>query len=258
MSILDKLVEASRRRVEREKRENPRPKLLTARKLKAFAFEEALRAQGMSFICEVKKASPSKGLIAPEFPYLDIAKDYEAAGAAAISVLTEPDYFLGKDQYLREIREAVKLPLLRKDFIVDNYQIEQAYCMGADAVLLIAAVLEPGQLKDYIAYADSLGLSCLVEAHDEEEVDNALNAGVRIIGVNNRDLRTFTVDLQNSVRLRGLVPGEILFVAESGIRNWEDVRVLEENRIDAVLVGETLMRAEDRKAALTALRGGGI
>lgn len=258
MSILDDLVAASRRRAEREKEENPQIKPMTARKLKPFAFEEALRARGMSFICEVKKASPSKGLIAPEFPYLDIARDYEAAGAAAISVLTEPDYFLGKDQYLKEIREAVGLPLLRKDFIVDPYQIEQACCMAADAVLLIAAVLTRVQLKEYITHADSLGLSCLVEAHDEKEIDSALTAGARIIGVNNRDLRTFNVDLQNSIRLRSFVPGDILFVAESGIRNTGDVRVLEENHIDAVLIGETLMRAKDRRAALAALRGNGI
>lgn len=258
MSILDDLVAASWRRVEREKEEKPQPEPLTARILKPFAFEEALKAQGMSFICEVKKASPSKGLIAQEFPYLDIAEDYESAGAAAISVLTEPDYFLGKDQYLKEIREAVELPLLRKDFIIDSYQIEQARCMGADAVLLIAAVLTSGQLSQFIAKADSLGLSCLVEVHNEEEIGCALKAGARIIGVNNRDLRTFTVDLHNSIRLRSLVPREILFVAESGIRNTDDVNKLGENHIDAVLIGETLMRAKDRKAALATLKRGSV
>ena len=204
----------------------------------------------MSFICEVKKASPSKGLIAHDFPYVDIAKDYEAAGASAISVLTEPEYFLGSNEYLKEIRRHVSVPLLRKDFTVDPYQIFEAKVIGASAVLLICALLDTETLRTGIHLCDSLGMSALVEAHDEEEIKSALRAGARIIGVNNRNLKTFSVDFSNSIRLRSLVPDDVLFVAESGVKSADDIRLLHEAGVDGVLIGETLMRAADKKKIL--------
>ncbi len=216
----------------------------------SFPFARTLAQEGISFICEVKKASPSKGLIAPDFPYLEIAKDYEKAGASAISCLTEPFYFQGQDQYLREIAQTVQIPVLRKDFTVDEYMIYQAKTLGASAVLLICAILDDGQLSAYGQLATELGLSALVEAHDEEEVERALRADAKIVGVNNRDLRTFKVDINNSLRLRRLVPPEILFVSESGIRTAEDIRNLRENGTDAVLIGETLMRSKEKERLL--------
>lgn len=218
-------------------------------------FLQALQKDGMSYICEVKKASPSKGLIASDFPYLAIAKEYEQAGASAISCLTEPFYFQGADQYLREISAAVQIPVLRKDFTVDEYMIYQAKSLGASAVLLICAILDDGELRAYRQLAKELGLDALVEAHDEYEVDRALNLGAEIVGVNNRDLRTFQVDMNNSIRLRKMAPDNVVFVSESGIRTPEDIRLLYENKVDAVLIGETLMRSPDKKAALESLNG---
>ena len=218
-------------------------------------FFQALQKDGMSYICEVKKASPSKGLIAPDFPYLAIAKEYEQAGASAISCLTEPFYFQGADQYLREISAAVQIPVLRKDFTVDEYMIYQAKSLGASAVLLICAILDDGELRAYRQLAKELGLDALVEAHDEYEVDRVLNLGAEIVGVNNRDLRTFQVDMNNSIRLRKMAPDNVVFVSESGIRTPEDIRILYENKVDAVLIGETLMRSPDKKAALESLNG---
>lgn len=223
-----------------------------------FPFREALSGDEISFICEVKRASPSKGLIAPDFPYLDIARDYERAGASAISCLTEPFWFKGRDEYLAEISNAVTIPVLRKDFTVDEYMIYQAKTLGASAVLLICSILSKDQLSEYLGIAHSLGLSALVEAHDEDEVRTALSAGAGIIGVNNRDLRTFTVDINNSARLRKLVPPEILFVSESGIKTAADIEALRSNGTNAVLIGETLMRSPDKKAALDELRGHAI
>lgn len=220
-----------------------------------FPFEQALAKKWMSFICEVKKASPSKGLIAPEFPYVQIAKEYEAAGADAISVLTESAYFQGKNEYLTKIRQTVQIPLLRKDFTVDEYMIYEAKNIGADAVLLICAILSPMQLSEYAGIARELGLSALVEAHDEREVKMALAADARIVGVNNRNLKDFTVDINNSVRLREMVPENILFVSESGMKTRQDIERLEQNGTNAVLIGETLMRSADKKAALQELRG---
>lgn len=220
-----------------------------------FPFRKALSGDEISFICEVKRASPSKGLIAPDFPYPDIARDYERAGAAAISCLTEPYWFKGKDEYLTEISKAVKIPVLRKDFTVDEYMIYQAKILGASAVLLICSILSREQLSEYLETAHSLGLSALVEAHDEDEVRTALSVGAGIIGVNNRDLRTFTVDISNSARLRKLVPPEVLFVSESGIKTAADIEALRSNGTNAVLIGETLMRSPDKKAALDELRG---
>ena len=218
-------------------------------------FLQALQKDGMSYICEVKKASPSKGLIAPDFPYLTIAREYEQAGASAISCLTEPFYFQGADQYLREIAATVQIPVLRKDFTVDEYMIYQAKSLGASAVLLICAILDDGELRAYRQLAKELGLDALVEAHDEYEVDRALNLGAEIVGVNNRDLRTFQVDMNNSIRLRKMAPDNVVFVSESGIRTPEDIRLLYENKVDAVLIGETLMRSPDKKAALESLNG---
>ncbi len=223
-----------------------------------FPFKKALGGDEISFICEVKRASPSKGLIAPDFPYLDIAKDYERAGASAISCLTEPFWFKGRDEYLTEISNAVKIPVLRKDFTVDEYMIYQAKTLGASAVLLICSILSKEQLSEYLGIAHSLGLSALVEAHDEDEVRTALSVGAGIIGVNNRDLRTFTVDINNSARLRKLVPPEVLFVSESGIKSAADIEALRSNGTNAVLIGETLMRSPDKKAALDELRGHAI
>jgi indole-3-glycerol phosphate synthase len=220
-----------------------------------FPFEQALKKEGMSFICEVKKASPSKGLIAPDFPYVQIAKEYEQAGASAISVLTEPEYFKGSNEYLTEISKAVSIPLLRKDFTVDDYMIYEAKVIGASAVLLICAILTDEQLTEYLEVAHSLGLSALVEAHTEEEVERAKKAGARIIGVNNRDLKTFTVDVTTSVRLRNLVPSDTVYVSESGIKTPEDVQKLKENGTDAVLIGETFMRSENKVEALRWLNG---
>ena len=258
MNILDQLADYARERVARDKAQ------VTLETLKAqalalpvgeFAFEKALRKPDLSFICECKKASPSKGLIAPEFPYLDIAGPYEFPGADAISVLTEPKWFLGSDQYLSDIAAAVDIPCLRKDFTVDAYMIYQAKMLGASAVLLICSLLNEREIKDYIALCDTLGLSALVEAHDEDEVQMALNAGARIIGVNNRNLKTFSVDTENSKRLRALIPPEVLFVSESGVGSAQDVAELRAVGADAVLIGETLMRAADKHAKLAELRG---
>ena len=261
MTILDQLADHARKRVMAEMEENS---LDTMRELAMskssaagdlFAFEQALRKEDVSFICECKKASPSKGLIAPNFPYLEIAKEYEAAGADCISVLTEPKWFLGNDEFLKEIAEAVSIPCLRKDFTVDEYQIYQAKVLGASAVLLICSILTEDQMKDYIRICDNLGLSALVEVHDEQEVQTALNTGARIIGVNNRNLKDFSVDTDNSCRLRELIPPNVLFVSESGVRTAEDVSALRKIGADAVLIGETLMRASDKRAKLAELRG---
>ena len=258
--ILDKIIEATKIRVAQEKQvESPEAVKTAALALPSdtgFPFEAALRQQDFKFICEVKKASPSKGIIAEHFPYFDIAKEYEVAGAAAISVLTEPDFFKGDKKYLQEIASTVKIPVLRKDFIIDEYQIYEARAIGASAVLLICAILDDERLKCFFELADSLGLSALVEAHDETEVLRAIKAGARIIGVNNRNLKDFTVSLDTSFRLRTLVPDDILFVAESGIKTGEHTKSLYDHGADAVLIGETLMRSPDKKAALAELAAG--
>jgi indole-3-glycerol phosphate synthase len=223
----------------------------------AFPFEQALRSSGMSFICEVKRASPSKGLIAPDFDPVAIARQYEEAGAAAISCLTEPYWFLGRDAYLAAIAEAVSIPVLRKDFVVDEYMIFRAKELGASAVLLICSILSDEELGKFVALAHELGLSALVEAYEPEEVPRALAAGARVVGVNNRDLKTFAVDFGRSLKLRPLVGPERIFVSESGVRCAEDIERLREGGVDAVLVGEALMRKDDRGAALHELDGRG-
>ena len=257
--ILDKIIEATKIRVAQEKQiESPEPVKAAALALPSdtgFPFEAALRQQDFNFICEVKKASPSKGIIAEHFPYLEIAKEYEVAGAAAISVLTEPDFFKGDKTYLQEIASTVKIPVLRKDFIIDEYQIYQAKVWGASAILLICACLDVPTLTKFREIADSLGLSSLVEAHDEAEVQMAIDCGARIIGVNNRNLKDFTVDVQNSVRLRNLVQDDVIFVSESGLETPEDIQVLRDNNIGVALMGETFMRSPNKVEKLAYLYG---
>ena len=257
--ILDKIIEATKIRVAQEKQvESPESVKAAALALPSdtgFPFEAALRQQDFNFICEVKKASPSKGIIAEHFPYLEIAKEYEVAGAAAISVLTEPDFFKGDKKYLQEIASTVKIPVLRKDFIIDEYQIYQAKVWGASAILLICACLDVPTLTKFRELADSLGLSSLVEAHDEKEVQMAIDCGARIIGVNNRNLKDFTVDVQNSVRLRNLVQDDVIFVSESGLETPEDIQVLRDNNIGVALMGETFMRSPNKVEKLAYLYG---
>ena len=262
MSILNEIAARTKERIAEEKFKFPLRELISQQNSdlakhaeEKISFLEALKKPGMSYICEVKKASPSKGLIAPEFPYLEIAKEYEAAGASAISCLTEPFYFMGSDTYLREITETVDIPVLRKDFTVDKYMIYQAKAFGASAVLLICAILNDQELLEYRELAETLGMDALVEAHDENEVARALKTGAKIVGVNNRDLKTFKVDMNNSIRLRNLAPDKVVFVSESGIKNAGDIAILERNRVGAVLIGETLMRSPDKKAALENLNG---
>lgn len=258
MNILDQLAEYAKIRVA----ENMKNKSLQEIREEAlrlpkgnFEFEKALRKDDISFICECKKASPSKGIIAKDFDYLSIAKEYELAGADCISVLTEPKWFLGSDDYLKAIANTVSIPCIRKDFTVDEYMIYEAKLLGAKAILLICAILKEEQIKSYIKICDDLGISALVEAHDEEEIQMAVRAKARIIGVNNRNLKDFSVDVSNSKRLRQQIPDDIIFVSESGISTRDDVKALEAANVDAVLIGETLMRATDKKIKLAELRG---
>ncbi len=260
MTILDTIAEHARVRTEEAK------KLISAEEMKekAFAlpkgdraFEAALKKQGLSFICECKKASPSKGIIAEDFPYADIAREYEKAGADCISVLSEPKWFLGKDEYVREIASLVNIPVLRKDFTVDEYMIYEAKLLGASAVLLIVSILTRDELERYLGICDELGISSLVETHDEEEIDIAVNAGAGIIGVNNRNLKDFSVDTSLAFRLRERIPEGILFVSESGVKTAEDVRLISQAGADAVLIGEMLMRSDDKRKTLESLKEAG-
>lgn len=257
--ILDEIAARTRERVVETKNDVPleelRAKAEILNKNTGFPFLKALEGEDISFICEVKKASPSKGVIAEDFPYLQVAQDYEKAGAAAISCLTEPYWFLGSNRYLRQIAAKVKIPVLRKDFTVDEYMIYEAKILGASAVLLICSILSEQQLSEYLDIAHSLGLSALVEAHNEAEIETAVRIGAKIIGVNNRDLKTFNVDMNNAAHLRDLVPRDRIFVSESGIKTAEDVKVLQRIGANAALIGETLMRAADKKAKLNELRG---
>lgn len=262
-NILEQICEDTKARIQEQMRQIPRAQMIAlaqekASKLESFAFERALKRgknEVMKFICEVKKASPSKGIIAQDFPYVEIAREYERAGADCISCLSEPKYFLGADSYLQEIRKAVNVPLLRKDFTIDSYMIYQAKVLGADCVLLICAILGAKELQEYLAIAQSLGLSALVEVHDERELQVALDSNARLIGANNRDLKTFSVDLNTSLRLKKLCPAHITFIAESGISERRDIALLEKGDVDGVLVGEGLMRQSDKLRALSELRG---
>ena len=257
MTILDKLADYARYRVQQNKQmvslEEVKEGASSSPKLD-FEFEKALKGGDISFICECKKASPSKGIIAEQFQYIDIAREYEAAGADCISVLTEPKWFMGSDEYLQEIASQVSIPCLRKDFVVDEYMIYEAKMLGAKGVLLIASILTDEQLRDYFQICESLGLSVLFEAHDETEIRRALAVGARVVGVNNRNLKDFSVDTSNSARLRNLIPQDVIYVSESGISTAEDVSKLRNAGVDAVLVGETLMRAEDKAAKLQELK----
>ena len=256
--MLEKIVAKTEERLVESKRNNPLSQLKEeVSKLDInddFPFKEALKDPEIAIIAEVKKASPSKGLIAEDFDYIKIAKDYEQAGASAISVLTEPYFFKGSNDYLKEIAENVSIPILRKDFTIDEYMIWEAKSLGASAILLIVSILDDVQLKRYLDLAHDLGLSAIVETHDEDEIRTAIGAGAEIIGVNNRNLADFTVDINNSVNLRRLVSDDVLFISESGIKTAEDVRRLKENNVDAVLIGETLMRSDDKKAMIEELK----
>ena len=258
MTILDELAGYAKKRVAEEKTKISLDEIKQSAFSMPkgdFSFEKALKKEDIAFICECKKASPSKGIIAENFPYLEIAKEYERAGADCISVLTEPSRFSGSDKYLQEIANAVNIPCLRKDFTVDEYMIYQAKLLGASAVLLICSILDKCQIKEYIDICDTLGLSALVEVHDEKEIETALQSGARIIGVNNRNLKDFSVDTDNSRKLRELVPNEMIFVSESGVKTPEDVQKLRNIGANAVLVGETLMRAENKREMLFKLKG---
>ena len=258
MTILDELAAYAKERTEANKAKislaEVREKAL-ALPSSEFTFEKALAKEGMSFICECKKASPSKGVIAEEFPYLDIARSYEEAGASCISVLTEPKWFMGSLDYLEQIASEVKIPVLRKDFTIDEYMIYEARAKGASAVLLICSILDSHTLGKYIKICDELELTALVEAHDRNECDMALGEGARVIGVNNRNLRDFTVDPTNCLRLREYVADKALFIAESGVKERSEVEALEKAGVDAVLIGESMMRAEDKTAFLKSLKG---
>ncbi|WP_405293785.1 indole-3-glycerol phosphate synthase TrpC [Methanobrevibacter sp.] len=258
--MLDEIVEKTKQRVEDNK------KIISLEDLKnevslmdisdEFPFKKALSGEDIAIIAEVKKASPSKGIIAEDFDYLTIAKEYESAGASAISVLTEPYFFMGADDYLSDIAKNVSIPVLRKDFVVDEYMIWEAKALGASAILLIVSILDIVQLKKYLDLAHDLGLSAIVETHDGDEIRRALTVGAEIIGVNNRDLTDFSVDIENSISLRRCVSGDVIFISESGIKTKEDVTRLKENDVDAVLIGETLMKSDDKKAMISELKNG--
>ncbi len=256
--ILDKIIVSTKKRVEKAKQEksfeNMKKEALSLGKNSDFVFEKALKKEKMSFICEIKKASPSKGIICEDFNYIKIAKEYESAGADAISVLTEPEFFMGSNKYLTEVKKEVNIPVLRKDFIVDLYQIYESKTLGADAILLICSALNFKELKDYMETAWRLGMSALIETHDEKEVEMALKAGANIIGVNNRDLKDFKVDLNNSIKLRKLILEDKIFVSESGIKTKEDIELLHNNKTDAVLIGEGLIKSADIKQKLAELK----
>lgn len=259
MNILEQIAADTRIRIDERKEKTSLSALQALAEslpAKQFEFEKALKANpDIAFICECKKASPSKGLIEPDFRYLEIAKEYEKAGADAISVLTEPKYFLGSDEYLKEITDTVSIPCIRKDFTVDEYMIYEARLLGASAVLLICAITEEKKLREYLKVCDTLGLSALVETHDEEEVKIALSVGARVIGVNNRNLKDFSVSCDNSMRLRDMIPSNVVYVSESGIRGAAEIDALRKIGVDAVLIGETMMRAADKGAKLRELKG---
>lgn len=258
--MLDEIVEKTKERVETAKGIISLDDLKNEVKLmeitEEFPFKKALMGDDIAIIAEVKKASPSKGMISEDFDYLNIAREYEQAGASAISVLTEPYFFMGSDDYLKEISQEVNVPVLRKDFIVDEYMIWEAKALDASAILLIVSILDIVQLKRFLDLAHDLGLSAIVECHDGDEIMRALTVGAEIIGVNNRDLTDFTVDIENSINLRRCVSGDVIFISESGIKTKEDVARLKENDVDAVLIGETLMKCDDKKEMISEFKNG--
>lgn len=257
--ILDDITESTKIRLESAKKDMPfsevRRQAENMPSDTEFPFRKALAKSGLSFICEVKKGSPSKGIISEKFPYLEIARKYEEMGADAISVLTEPEFFKGSNKYLSEIHQTVRTPLLRKDFTIDEYMIYKAKTLGASAILLICSILEKSQLSEYLGIAHSLGLSALVETHNEYEIETALTAGAEIIGVNNRDLKTFRVDTSTSENLRKYVPNDRIFVSESGIHTAEDIQKMKNINADAVLIGEAFMRSENPSELLERFKG---
>ena len=258
--MLDEIVEKTKLRIDEEKKikslDDLKAEVLSKEIEMDFPFKKALSAPDISIIAEVKRASPSKGLIAEDFDYVKIAKEYEEAGASAISVLTEPYFFLGSDDYLSDIAQNVSIPILRKDFVIDEYMIWQAKALGASAILLIVSILDTVQLKKYLDLAHDLGLSAIVETHDTSEISTAMIVGAEIVGVNNRNLNDFTVDIENSINLRRCVSGDVVFISESGIKTKEDVTRLKENNVDAVLIGETLMKSDDKKSMISELKNG--
>ena len=260
IKMLEEIVEKTKERLTESKKSKSLDQLKEeVQKLEItqdFPFKKALSEDEISIIAEVKRASPSKGLIAEDFDYLTIAKEYEEAGASAISVLTEPYFFKGSNDYLKEISQCVSIPTLRKDFIIDEYMIWEAKALGASAVLFIVSILSIVELKKFLDLAHDLGLSAIVETHDGDEIRTALNVGAEIIGVNNRDLTDFTVNIENSISLRRCVSGDVIFISESGIKTPEDVRKLKENDVDAVLIGETLMKSDDKKSMILELKNG--
>lgn len=257
--ILDDIIAKQKTRIENEKKEKDietlKQEVLSLPSSKNFFFENSLKSKEFAFICEIKKASPSKGVIVEDFPYTDIAQEYEKAGASAISVLTEPHFFKGNDLFLKDVADIVNIPVLRKDFIIDEYQIYQAKLIGADAVLLICAVLDESTLKNFINIATSLKLSCLVETHNEEEIKKALNCNAKIIGINNRDLKTFTVDINTSLKLRKFIPENKILISESGIKTAQDIKMLKNAGFNGALIGESMMLSKDKKQFLSELRG---
>lgn len=256
--ILDDIIAKQKERIKKEKEEKSFDVIKREAEeialLENFVFEDSLKNKDFAFICEIKKASPSKGVIVENFPYIDIAKEYEKAGASAISVLTEPNFFKGNDKYLQEVARTVKIPVLRKDFIIDEYQIYQAKLIGAAAVLLICGVLEEKTLKSFLNTAKSLKLSCLVETHNEDEIKKVLNVGAEIVGINNRDLKTFTVDINTSLKLRKYVPEDKIIISESGIKTAEDIKVLKQAGFNAALIGESMMRSKNKRQFISQLK----
>ena len=257
--ILDDIVKKQKERIEKDKKikdfKTLKQEVTNLPLPEKFFFEESLKNKDFAFICEIKKASPSKGVIVEDFPYIDIAQEYEKAGASAISVLTEPNFFKGNDRFLREISDMVNIPVLRKDFIIDEYQIYQAKLINADAILLICAILDETTLNRFLNLAKSLKLSCLVETHNENEIKKALNSGAEIIGINNRDLKTFTVDINTSLKLRRYIPKNKILISESGIKNAQDIKKLKDNDFNGALIGESMMLSKDKKQFLSQLRG---
>jgi len=255
--ILDDIVTKQKERIEKEKKgkniEVLKHEVLSVSLNKKVSFKDSLKSKDFAFICEIKKASPSKGVIVKDFPYIDIAKEYECSGAAAISVLTEPNFFQGNDKYLYEISKAVDIPVLRKDFIIDEYQIYQAKLIGASAILLICAILDEKILKNFINIATNLKLNCLVETHNEDEIKKALNSGAEIIGINNRDLKTFTVDINTSLKLRKHIPEEKIIISESGIKTAYDIKILKQAGFNGALIGESMMLSKNKKQFLSSL-----
>lgn len=256
--ILDEIVEKRKIQLEREKATADFETVKKAAERlgrQCISFKNALaKPDRLSVISEVKKASPSKGLIQPDFAPVKIAKEYESCGANAVSCLTEEHYFQGSSEYFKAIRQAIGLPMIRKDFIIDEYQIYEARLMGADAILLIAAVLDDEKLKRFGDTARSLGLDILAETHDESELERVLALDFDIIGINNRNLKTFEVTLETTAKLAGMIPEGKVIVSESGIRDNADMKTVRSYGADAVLIGETLMRSGNIGATLTALR----